>query len=349
MLKRLLKLFSSDVAIDLGTANTAIYVAKRGVVLQQPTVVAIRQNSETGGRSIAAVGHDAKDMLGRTPVGLNAIRPLKDGVIADLEMTEVLLQYFLRQANIKTKVKTNMRVLVSVPAKATLLEHRAVREAVDGAGANEIRLIQQAMAAAIGAGLPIDQACGSMVVNIGAGTTEVGVISLLGTVYSDSLRTAGDTLNERIVTYIRRQYGCLIGEATAEHIKQEIGMALVLPEDETQEMEVRGRHLSAGMPTAIKVTAKEISAILQDPLNTIINAIKDALEDMPAELSGDIAERGIVLTGGGAKLRHLDKLLSKEVGLPMIIAEDAESCVIRGMGKALAFLDVSAYDSLFLH
>lgn len=349
MLKRLLKLFSTDVAVDLGTANTAIYVAKRGVVLQQPTVVAIRQNYETGGRSISAVGHDAKEMLGRTPIGLHAIRPLKDGVIADLEMTEVLLQYFLRQAHIKTRVKTNMRMLASVPAKATLLEYRAVKEAFDGAGATEIRLIQQVMAAAMGAGLPIDQACGSMVVNIGAGTTEIGVISLLGTVYSDSLRNAGDTLNERIITYVRRQYGCLIGEATAEHIKQEIGMALVLPEDENQQMEVRGRQLAAGVPTAIFVNAQEISAILQDPLNTVINAIKNALEDMPAELSGDIAERGIVLTGGGAKLRNLDKLLSKEIGLPIIVADDAESCVVRGMGKALAFLDNSAYDSLFLH
>ncbi|HNB20082.1 MAG TPA: rod shape-determining protein, partial [Agitococcus sp.] len=193
MLKRLLNLFSVDVAIDLGTANTAIFVPKRGVLLQQPTVVAIRHSEH--GRSVAAVGNDAKDMLGRTPIGLNAIRPLKDGVIADLEMTEVLLQYFLRQANVKTQVKKNMRVLVSVPAKATLLEHRAVREAADGAGANDIRLIHQAMAAAIGAGLPIDQACGSMVVNIGAGTTEIAVISLLGSVYTDSLRVGGDTIN----------------------------------------------------------------------------------------------------------------------------------------------------------
>lgn len=348
MLKRALKLFSSDVAVDLGTANTAIYVAKRGIVLQQPTVVAIRQHYETGRRNIAAVGQDAKEMLGRTPVGLHAIRPLKDGVIADLEMTELLLQYFLRQANIKTRIKPNMRILVSVPAKATLLEYRAVKEAVHGAGANEIRLIQQSMAAAIGAGLPIDQACGSMVVNIGAGTTEIGVISLLGTVYADSLKIAGETLNERIVTYIRRQYGCLIGEASAEHIKQEIGMALFVPEADNQSMEVRGRQLTAGVPIAFQVTAAEIAAILQDPLQSIVNAIKNALEDMPAELSGDIAERGIVLTGGGAKLRYLDKLLSQEIGLPLIIADDPESCVIRGMGKALAFLDNTAYDSLFL-
>lgn len=347
MLKRLLNLFSVDVAIDLGTANTAIFVPKRGVVLQQPTVVAIRHGEH--GRSVAAVGNDAKDMLGRTPIGLNAIRPLKDGVIADLEMTEILLQYFLRQANVKTQVKKNMRVLVSVPAKATLLEHRAVREATDGAGANDIRLIHQAMAAAIGAGLPIDQACGSMVVNIGAGTTEISVISLLGSVYTDSLRVGGDVMNERITTYIRRKYGCLIGEASAEHIKQEIGMALVNPEQQQHTMEVRGRHLSAGVPTAIKVTAQEISEVLQEPLRNIINAIKNALEDMPAELSGDIAERGIVLTGGTAKLAHIDKLFSQEIGLPMILAEDPESCVIRGMGQALAFLDNPAYDSLFVY
>ena len=346
MLKRLLNLFSMDVAIDLGTANTAIFVPKRGVVLQQPTVVAIRHSEQ--GRSVAAVGNDAKDMLGRTPIGLNAIRPLKDGVIADLEMTEVLLQYFLRQANVKTQVKKNMRVLVSVPAKATLLEHRAVREAVDGAGANEIRLIHQAMAAAIGAGLPIDQACGSMVVNIGAGTTEIAVISLLGSVYTDSLRVGGDTINERITTYIRRKYGCLIGEASAEHIKQEIGMAIV-PDQQQQSIEVRGRHLSAGVPTAIKVTAQEISEVLQEPLRNIINAIKNALEDMPAELSGDIAERGIVLTGGTARLKHLDKLFSQEIGLPMILADEPESCVIRGMGQAIAYLDQPAYDSLFVY
>ena len=348
MLKRLLNLFSVDVAIDLGTANTAIFVPKRGVVLQQPTVVAIRHSEH--GRSVAAVGNDAKDMLGRTPIGLNAIRPLKDGVIADLEMTEVLLQYFLRQANVKTQVKKNMRVLVSVPAKATLLEHRAVREAVDGAGANDIRLIHQAMAAAIGAGLPIDQACGSMVVNIGAGTTEIAVISLLGSVYTDSLRVGGDTINERITTYIRRKYGCLIGEASAEHIKQEIGIAIVNSDSEQQNtMEVRGRHLSAGVPTAIKVSAAEIAEVLQEPLRNIINAIKNALEDMPAELSGDIAERGIVLTGGVAKLAQIDKLFSQEVGLPMILAEEPESCVIRGMGQALAFLDNPAYDSLFVY
>ncbi|HMV61450.1 MAG TPA: rod shape-determining protein [Agitococcus sp.] len=348
MLKRLLNLFSVDVAIDLGTANTAIFVPKRGVLLQQPTVVAIRHSEH--GRSVAAVGNDAKDMLGRTPIGLNAIRPLKDGVIADLEMTEVLLQYFLRQANVKTQVKKNMRVLVSVPAKATLLEHRAVREAVDGAGANDIRLIHQAMAAAIGAGLPIDQACGSMVVNIGAGTTEIAVISLLGSVYTDSLRVGGDTINERITTYIRRKYGCLIGEASAEHIKQEIGIAIVNSDSEQQNtMEVRGRHLSAGVPTAIKVSAVEIAEVLQEPLRNIINAIKNALEDMPAELSGDIAERGIVLTGGVAKLAQIDKLFSQEVGLPMILAEEPESCVIRGMGQALAFLDNPAYDSLFVY
>jgi len=235
-----------------------------------------------------------------------------------------------------------------VPAKATLLEHRAVREAVDGAGANDIRLIHQAMAAAIGAGLPIDQACGSMVVDIGAGTTEIAVISLLGSVYTDSLRVGGDTINERITTYIRRKYGCLIGEASAEHIKQEIGMAIV-PDQQQQSIEVRGRHLSAGVPTAIKVTAQEISEVLQEPLRNIINAIKNALEDMPAELSGDIAERGIVLTGGTARLKHLDKLFSQEIGLPMILADEPESCVIRGMGQALSFLDQPAYDSLFVY
>lgn len=346
MFKRLLGFLSTDLAIDLGTANTQMFVAKKGIVLDEPTVVAIRQG-ETG-RSVAAIGIKAKEMLGRTPVGLSAIRPLKDGVIADLEMTETLLLHFVQQAHIKPVFRQSLRVLVTVPCKATLLERRAVREAADGAGASEVRLIEQPMAAALGAGLPVDQACGSMVINIGAGTTEIAVVSLLGCVYSDSIRTAGDVFNERIVTHIRRQHGCLIGETTAEHIKQEIGSALV-SEDKNTEMEVRGRHLSAGAPTAIKINAVEISQALQEPLKNIINAVKNALEDMPAELSSDIAERGIMLTGGGALLRNLDKLLIQEVGLPVIIADDPTTCVIRGMGQALSFLDNSAYDSLFVH
>ncbi|PTQ87233.1 rod shape-determining protein [Agitococcus lubricus] len=346
MFKRLLGFLSTDIAIDLGTANTLVFMPKKGIVLDQPTVVAIRQGD--AGRSIAAVGTEAKQMLGRTPMGLSAIRPLKDGVIADLEMTEVLLVRFLQKIQHKPVLKQNLRVLVSVPCKATLLERRAIKEAADGAGANEIRLIDRPMAAALGAGLPVDTACGSMIVDIGAGTTEIAVISLLGSVYSDSIRTGGDVLNERIVTYIRRQYGCLIGETTAEHIKQELGMAMVLDE-QIPELEVRGRHLSAGVPTAIKVNAQEISTALQEPLRNIVNAIKNALEDMPAELSADIAERGIMLTGGTALLRHLDKFLLQEVGLPVIVAEEPLTCVIRGMGQALAYLDNPAYDSLFVH
>lgn len=346
MFKRLLGFLSTDIAIDLGTANTLMFIAKKGIVLDQPTVVAIRQGDS--GRSIAAVGSDAKQMLGRTPVGLTAIRPLKDGVIADLEMTEVLLLRFLQQIHHKPMLKQNLRVLVSVPCKATLLERRAIREAADGAGANDIRLMERPMAAALGAGLPVDTACGSMVVDIGAGTTEIAVISLLGCVHSESIRTGGDVFNERIVTYIRRRYGCLIGETTAEHIKQEIGMALV-GDDFNPEMEVRGRHLSAGVPTAIKISAREVSEALQEPLRNIINTIKNALEDMPAELSGDIAERGIMLTGGSALLQHLDKLLTQEIGLPVIVAEEPLTCVIRGMGLALAYLDNPVYDSLFVH
>jgi rod shape-determining protein MreB len=346
MFKRLLGFLSTDLAIDLGTANTLMFVAKKGIVLDQPTVVAIRQGDS--GRSIAAVGSDAKHMLGRTPLGLSAIRPLKDGVIADLEMTEVLLLHFIQQAHIKPVFRHNLRVLVSVPSNATLLERRAIREAADGAGANEVRLMERPVAAAIGAGLSVDQPCGCMVVDIGAGTTEIAVISLLGCVYSDSIRTAGDVFNERIVTYIRRQYGCLIGETTAEQIKQEIGSALV-SDDKNREMEVRGRHLSAGVPTAIKINAKEISQALQEPLKNIINAMKNALEDMPAELSADIAERGIMLTGGSALLHNLDKLLIQEVGLPVMVAENPLTCVVRGMGQALAYLDNPAYDSLFVH
>lgn len=346
MFKRLLGFLSTDLAIDLGTANTLMFVAKKGIVLDQPTVVAIRQGDS--GRSIAAVGADAKHMLGRTPLGLSAIRPLKDGVIADLEMTEVLLAHFIQQTHIKPMFRHNLRMLVSVPCKATLLERRAIRESASGAGANEVRLMERPVAAAIGAGLSVDQPCGCMVIDVGAGTTEIAVISLLGCVYSDSIRTAGDVFNERIVTYIRRQYGCLIGETTAEQIKQEIGSALV-GENDNREMEVRGRHLSAGVPTAIKINALEISQALQEPLKNIINAIKNALEDMPAELSSDIAERGIMLTGGSALLHNLDKLLIQEVGLPVIVAEDPLTCVVRGMGQSLAYLDNPAYDSLFVH
>lgn len=344
MFKFLRGYFSQDLAIDLGTANTLIYVPGRGIVLNEPSVVAIRQNGST--KTVAAVGADAKRMLGRTPGNISAIRPLKDGVIADFEVTEKMLQHFIKKVHERGIFPPSPRVLVCVPCKSTLVERRAIRESVNEAGASEVRLIEEPMAAAIGAGLPVEQACGSMVVDIGGGTTEIAVISLSGAVYSDSVRIGGDLFDDCIVSYVRRQHGCLIGEATAERIKQEIGTAF--PGGELREVEVRGRNLAEGVPRSFTLNSDEILGALQDPLSGIVAAVKSALEQTPAELSADIAERGMVLTGGGALLRDLDKLLSKETGLPVIVAEDPLTCVARGGGRALEFMDNPAYDMLFV-
>lgn len=342
--KNFLGLFSSDLAIDLGTANTIIYMPDRGIVLNEPSVVAIRQTGAT--KTVAAVGADAKVMLGRTPGNIAAIRPLKDGVIADFEVTEKMLQFFIRKVHEKGILPPRPRVLVCVPCKSTLVERRAIRESVLGAGAREVRLIEEPMAAAIGAGLPVEQACGSMVVDIGGGTTEIAIISLSGAVYSDSVRIGGDLFDDCIVSYVRRQHGCLIGESTAERIKQEIGTAFA--SGEVREIEVRGRNLAEGVPRSFTLNSDEILGALQDPLTGIVTAVKSALEQTPAELSADIAERGMVLTGGGAMLRDLDKLFSKETGLPVIVAEDPLTCVARGGGRALEFMDNPAYDMLFV-
>ena len=343
-LKRLFGLFSSDLAIDLGTANTLIFAPNRGIVLDEPSVVAIRQSGPR--RTVVAVGSDAKRMLGRTPGSISAIRPLKDGVIADFEVTEQMLQYFIRKVDSKGFFPPSPRVLVCVPCKSTLVERRAIRESVLGAGAREVRLIEEPMAAAIGAGLPVEQACGSMVVDIGGGTTEIAVISLSGCVYSDSVRIGGDVFDDCIVSHVRRHHGCLIGEATAERIKIEIGAAY--PGGEHKEIEVRGRNLAEGVPRSFTIASEEILEAIQDPLAGIVSAVKAALELTPAELSADIAERGMVLTGGGALLRGIDTLLSQETGLPVICAEDPLTCVARGGGRALAFLDDPAYEMLFI-
>ncbi len=344
MFKFLRGLFSQDLAIDLGTANTLIFVPDRGIVLNEPSVVAIRQSGAT--KTVAAVGADAKRMLGRTPGSISAIRPLKDGVIADFEVTEKMLQHFIKKVHEKGFFPPSPRVLVCVPCKSTLVERRAIRESVTEAGAREARLIEEPMAAAIGAGLPVEQACGSMVVDIGGGTTEIAVISLSGSVYSDSVRIGGDLFDECIVSYVRRAHGCLIGESTAERIKQEIGTAFA--GGPLREIEVRGRHLAEGVPRSFTLNSDEILGAIQDPLSGIVSAVKSALEQTPAELSADIAERGMVLTGGGALLRDLDKLLSKETGLPVIVAEDPLTCVARGGGRALQFMDNPAYDMLFV-
>ena len=343
MFKKLRGLFSSDLSIDLGTANTLIYVRGKGIVLNEPSVVAIRQERGAGGsKSIAAVGNDAKRMLGRTPGHITAIRPLKDGVIADFTVTEKMLQHFIHKVHENKFLRPSPRVLVCVPCGSTQVERRAIRESAAGAGARDVYLIEEPMAAAIGAGLPVSEASGSMVLDIGGGTTEVAVISLNGIVYSESVRIGGDRFDEAIINYIRRNYGTLIGEATAERIKHEIGSAY--PGSEVREIEVRGRNLAEGIPRSFVLNSNEILESLQEPLSGIVSAVKTALEQTPPELGADVAERGLVLTGGGALLKDLDRLLMEETGIPVIIADDPLTCVARGGGRALEMMDEKGVD-----
>ncbi len=344
MLKRLRGLFSNDLSIDLGTANTLIYVRGKGIVLDEPSVVAIRQghNSNGGTKSIAAVGLEAKQMLGRTPGHITAIRPMKDGVIADFTVTEKMLQYFIHKVHAARYFKPSPRVLVSVPCGSTQVERRAIRESAAGAGAREVHLIEEPMAAAIGAGMPVSEACGSMVLDIGGGTTEVGILSLNGIVYSESVRIGGDRFDEAIISYVRRHYGTLIGEATAERIKMEIGTAY--PGKDVREISVRGRNIAEGVPRSFKLNSNEILEALQEPLAGIIAAVRTALERTPPELGSDIAERGMVLTGGGALLKDLDKLLMEETGLPVVVADEPLTCVARGGGRALEMIEVHGPD-----
>ncbi|GHC19980.1 MULTISPECIES: rod shape-determining protein [Aidingimonas] len=342
MFKRLRGLFSSDLSIDLGTANTLIYVRGRGIVLDEPSVVAIRQSGNL--RSVAAVGVDAKRMLGRTPGNITAIRPMKDGVIADFTVTEQMLQHFIRKVHQSTFLTPSPRVLVCVPCMSTQVERRAIKESAEGAGAREVFLIEEPMAAAIGAGLPVEEAQGSMIVDIGGGTSEIAIISLNGIVYSESIRVGGDRFDEAITAYVRRHYGSLIGEATAERIKEEIGCAY--PGGELREIDVRGRNLAEGIPRSFTLNSHEILDALQETLASIVTAVKSALEQSPPELASDIAERGLVLTGGGALLRDLDKLIAEETGLPVIVAEDPLTCVARGGGKALEMIDQHTFELL---
>ncbi|WP_297526835.1 rod shape-determining protein [Thiohalobacter sp.] len=336
--KRLLGLFSEDLSIDLGTANTLIYVRGKGIVLDEPSVVAIRQDRGPGSpKSIAAVGLEAKRMLGRTPGNITAIRPLKDGVIADFTVTEKMLQHFIHKVHEGRFIRPSPRVLICVPCGSTQVERRAIKESAAGAGAREVYLIEEPMAAAIGAGMPVDEARGSMVLDIGGGTSEVAVISLNGIVYSASVRIGGDKFDEAIVNYVRRNYGTLIGEATAERIKHEIGSAY--PGNEVQEIEVKGRNLAQGIPRSFTLNSNEILEALQEPLAGIVGAVKTALEQTPPELGADVAERGIVLTGGGALLKDLDRLLMEETGLPVVVADDPLTCVARGGGRALEMMD----------
>ena len=326
--------FNNDLAIDLGTANTLIYVRGKGIVLDEPSVVAIRQEGGPNGKKvIQEVGLAAKQMLGRTPGNITAIRPMKDGVIADFTVTEQMLKHFIKKVHDSRLFSPSPRIIICVPCGSTQVERRAIRESALGAGASEVYLIEEPMAAAIGAGLPVSEASGSMVVDIGGGTTEVGVISLGGMVYKGSVRVGGDKFDEAIINYIRRNYGMLIGEPTAESIKKNIGSAF--PGSEVKEIEVKGRNLSEGVPRSFTISSNEILEALTDPLNQIVSSVKNALEQTPPELGADIAERGMMLTGGGALLRDLDRLLAEETGLPVLVAEDPLTCVVRGCGMAL--------------
>jgi rod shape-determining protein MreB len=324
-------LFSNDLAIDLGTANTLVYAKGKGIVCSEPSVVAVQKDAR-GGKRVKAVGRAAKEMLGRTPGTIVAIRPMKDGVIADFEITEAMLRYFIRRAHNRRKL-LHPRIIICVPFGITEVEKRAVRESAEQAGAREVYLIEEPMAAAIGAGLPIAEPSGNMIVDVGGGTTEVAVISLSGIVYSQSVRVGGDRMDEAIVQHMKRKYNLLVGERTAEMIKCTIGTAY--PTDEVMTMEVKGRDLVAGLPKTLEVNSDEIRDALQEPINAIVEAVRIALERTPPELSADIVDKGIVLAGGGALLKNLDILLREETGLPVLIADDPMSAVVLGSGQTL--------------
>lgn len=327
MFARFFGLLSHDIGIDLGTANTLVNVKDHGIVLREPSVVAVR----AGTNEVLAVGDDAKRMLGRTPGNIIAIRPLKDGVIADFEVTEAMLRHFIKK--VSGKRRTHPRVVIAIPSGITEVERRAVKESAEQAGAREVYLIEEPMAAAIGVGLPVQDASGNMIVDIGGGTTEVALISLSGIVYARSVRTAGDELDEAITSYMKRGYNLMIGERTAEDIKIRIGSAAPLPKETS--MEVKGRDLVSGLPKTITITSQEVRDAMADPLTTIVDAVRTTLERCPPELAADLVDRGLVLAGGGALLRGLDKRLREETGLPVHVAEDPLSAVAEGTGKVL--------------
>ena len=336
MLKRLSGFFSNDLAIDLGTANTLIYVRNKGIILDEPSVVAIKSTMAGGSKSVLAVGQEAKRMLGRTPGSIQAIRPMKDGVIADFNVTEDMLKYFIRKVQ-ENKIFSSPRIIICVPCGSTQVERRAIRESATGAGAREVYLIEEPMAVAIGANLPVAEPTGSMVVDIGGGTTEVGLVSLGGMVYSNSLRTAGDSFDEAIINHVRRRHGVLIGEATAERIKQNIAPAW--SESEYMEMELKGRDISEGLSRSLVITSEEIYEAINDSLEQIVHAVRQAMEKTPPELSADIGEKGMVVAGGGALLRDIDRRLMMDTGLPVVLAEEPLTCVVRGCGRALEEMD----------
>lgn len=329
-------LLSNDLAIDLGTATTLIYVKGKGIVSCEPSVVAVQRDAR-GVKKVLAVGREAKEMLGRTPGNIQAVRPLRDGVIADFEITEAMLKYFIARAHNQRRL-VKPRIIICVPFGITEVEKRAVKESAEGAGAREVYLIEEPMAAAIGAGLPITEPSGNMVVDIGGGTTEVAVISLSGIVYSQSVRVGGDKMDESIIAYMKRKYNLAIGEQTAERIKMTIGNAYPLEQQCT--MEVKGRDMVAGVPKTIVVNSDEIREALSEPINAIVEAVLVALERTPPELAADIVDKGIVLTGGGSLLRNLDVLLREETGLPVMVCDDPISAVVMGSGKALDHIEL---------
>ena len=335
-------LVDNDIAIDLGTANTLIFAKGKGIVLDEPSVVAIRH--EDGGpngpftkKALLAVGAEAKTMLGRSPQNIQAIRPMKDGVIADFNITEEMIKYFINRVHSMNWFTPNPRIVICVPYGATQVERRAIRESAERAGAKQVFLIEEPMAAAIGAGLPVNEPTGSMVIDIGGGTTEVGVISLGGIVYASSARVGGDKIDQAIIEYMRRNYGTLISEPTAEKIKKQIGSAF--PMTDLMEMEVTGRNLAEGLPRKIVISSNEILESISEPLQQIVSAVKAALEETPPELGADISETAMVLTGGGAMLKNLDRLLMEETGIPVILAEEPLTCVVKGCGITLDALD----------
>ncbi|MBM9613354.1 rod shape-determining protein [Desulfobulbus rhabdoformis] len=326
---------SNDLAIDLGTANTVLYVKGKGIVLREPSVVAVRKDSR--GSRVLAVGREAKEMLGRTPGNIDAIRPMKDGVIADFEVTEAMLRYFINKVH-NRRTLVHPRIIISVPSGITQVEKRAVRDTAESAGAREVYLIEEPMAAAIGANLPITEPTANMIVDIGGGTTEVAVISLAGIVYAKSVRVAGDKMDDAILQHIKRKHNLAIGERTAEQIKTTIGN--VMPEEPYETMEIKGRDLVSGIPKTISITSHEIQAAISEQVDVIVDAVRVALEQTPPELSADIVDSGIVLTGGGALLKNLDTRLKTETGMPIIVAEDPLSSVVLGSGQALDNIDI---------
>src|SRR5512134_668394 len=337
-LDRLAGSFSSDLAIDLGTANTLVYVRGKGLICSEPSVVAVADDAHGRGEKVLAVGHEAKEMLGRTPNGIRAVRPIKDGVIADFEITEAMLRYFIRRAHNNRTKWVRPRIVICVPPEITSVEKRAVRESALSAGAREVYLIEEPMAAAIGAGLDVTAPTGNMVVDVGGGTTDVAVISLSGIVTSSSIRCGGDKMDEAIIQYVRRKYNVLIGERTAEEVKISIGTAS--PHGKTQTMEIKGRDLVAGIPKTVMATSEEIHEALVEPIGAIVESVHMTLEKTPPELAADIVDRGIVLVGGGSLLRDLDVVLRDRTGLPIMRSDDPYTAVVYGAGKALDDLDL---------